>query len=450
MAAIAADAAPFEAPGSTDRQVAAALAAAGRGRPRDAARAEVALSLALGAYGGGVQAQAGSAQLAFLDPDFPASATAQDVLERAAHAPSLAGYLRGMGEINPVYHALRNGLATYRKEWSRLPQARLPAGPALQPGDRGERVGLLRLRLGLPTGDAFDPSLAQAVRRFQAGHGLAASGVADAATLTALNAGAAHYERLILANLQRARALPPPPGRRFILVNPAAAQLWLYEDGRATDSMRVVVGTRREQTPMMAGLIRYVVFNPYWEVPVDLVRDSIAPKVLKAGPGYFKSRRLQALSDWSDEAVELDPQQIDWRAVAAGRLELHVRQAPGGDNMMGAVKVMLPNELGIYLHDTPNKGAFRASARLLSAGCVRLERAHDLVAWLLGGRPGDTASFSIDQRIDLDTPAPVYIAYLTAAPDQDGRVTFYPDVYGRDPPLLAALGEGQRPGAIGA
>jgi murein L,D-transpeptidase YcbB/YkuD len=204
-----------------------------------------------------------------------------------------------------------------------------------------------------------------------------------------------------------------------------------------------VVGTRREQTPMMAGLIRYVVLNPYWDVPVDLVRDVLAPKVVKAGPSYFESRHMQALSDWSDEAVQLDPRHIDWPAVAAGRVELRVRQRPGGDNMMGMVKFMLPNELGIYLHDTPDKAAFLGRERLLSSGCVRLERAPELMAWLFGDAdPGD-ASAAADRRVDLPEPTPVYITYLTAAPSASG-VTFYPDVYGRDPALLASLAEDAR------
>ena len=417
----------------------AAIDAASSRRPADLARADVALSRELASYAQRLHTPAGGARLAFLDPALAGAASPWPPLDQAPDAPSLSQHLATLAAVNPIYQALRDGLVAYRAEWSRLPQVQQTPGPRLALGDRGERVEQLRQRLGLIAGTEFDEALEQAVRRFQSAHGLAETGDADAQTIAALNAGAAHYERLIAANLERARALPPPPGRRFILVNVAAAELWLYEDGRPRGSMRVVVGQRGEPTPMMAGLIRYLVFNPYWEVPADLVRVSLAPKVLKNGADWLAATHMQALSGWSDQSSPLDPHRVDWAAVAAGRLELHVRQQPGGDNMMGRVKFMLPNALGIYLHDTPNKAAFDTAERLLSAGCVRLERADALAAWLLGPAAPNPASLGPSQRVDLDEPVPVYITYLTAAP-ASGGIRFYPDAYGRDPPLLASLG----------
>jgi murein L,D-transpeptidase YcbB/YkuD len=423
--------------------LAAALTAARSGQPRDLARAEVALSMALPRYIAALQPQEPAARLAFLDPALVLPSAPRQVLEQAAQAPSLAHSLALLEEVNPVYHALRQDLAAYHAAWSRLPQIQLSPGPTLTFGDSGARVQALRQRLGLPsTGQAqaqFDEMTEQAVREFQTAHGLGPSGDVDTATLAALNAGAAHYEQLIAANLQRARALPPLTARRYVLVNIPAQQLSYYEDGQLKGTMRIVVGTRQEQTPMMAGLLRYVVRNPYWNVPVDLVRTSLAPKVLRGGAGVLKAQHMEALSDWDETATLLDPQEIDWRAVANGQRELRVRQVPGGDNMMGAVKFMLPNELGIYLHDTPDKAAFQSNDRRLSAGCIRLERAGELLAWLAGDEAARSAPAGAEQRVDLTEATPVYITYLTAAPGPAG-VTFHPDVYGRDPALLAAVG----------
>src|SRR5690606_9273078 len=119
----------------------------------------------------------------------------------------------------------------------------------------------------------------------------------------------------------------------------------LYEDGAPRMTMKVVVGEPAHATPAMAGTLRYAVFNPYWNVPEDLVRDRVAPRYLRQGRAYFDGERMEALSGWSKAARVLDPATIDWRAVAAGERSLRVRQKPHARNMMGKVKLMLPNEL---------------------------------------------------------------------------------------------------------
>jgi murein L,D-transpeptidase YcbB/YkuD len=215
--------------------------------------------------------------------------------------------------------------------------------------------------------------------------------------------------------------------------------LWLYQDGRAVDSMPVVVGKVSEPTPIMAGLVRYAVARPYWNVPPDLVRDSLAPKVLRYGRGYLASQNMEALSDWTDTARILEPKEIDWPAVAEGRQLLRVRQRPGTANMMGQVKFIFPNRFGVYLHDSPLRQAFQQSRRTESAGCVRLSDAPRLARWLLADQAQAlNEAGAPETRLNLAAPIPVYIVYFTAAPGADGPM-LRPDIYNRDPPLEAAL-----------
>jgi murein L,D-transpeptidase YcbB/YkuD len=243
--------------------------------------------------------------------------------------------------------------------------------------------------------------------------------------------------RLIRLNLDRARGLPSDLGRRFILVDTAAQQLRVYEDGKVRDEMKVVVGKPDMQTPILSGLVRFAMLNPYWNIPPDLVRDKIAPRILSGDTDYLKRERLEILSDWTDNATVLDPDQVDWASVAAGIFPLRVRQLPGGKNMMGAVKFMLPNRLGIYLHDTPDKFLFANADRRRSSGCVRLADAARLGRWLFG-HPLPAPGGQPEQRIDLPAPVPVYITYLTAAPKPGGSIAFQNDGYGRDKALLAS------------
>ncbi len=235
----------------------------------------------------------------------------------------------------------------------------------------------------------------------------------------------------IRLNLDRARMLPGAGGGRYVMVNAAAQRLYMYENGKVVGWMRVVVGKASQPTPMMAALIRYTAVNPYWNLPSDLVAERIAPNVLKQGLPYLKAKGYVVLSDWSNNPARVDPATIDWNAVVSGRTAIRLRQNPGPANAMGRMKFMFPNQAGIYLHDTPNKELLDEPARLLSAGCVRLEDAPRLARWLYGRPLTVTRGMKPEQKVDLAKPVPVYIAYLTAVPS-GGQTVFYDDIYGRD------------------
>lgn len=241
----------------------------------------------------------------------------------------------------------------------------------------------------------------------------------------------------VRANLDRARVLPS--SGRHVIVNAATAQLSMVEDGRVVDTMKVIVGKLGTPTPLLAGTIHYVTFNPYWNIPTDVTRKNVAPLVIKRGVSYLKSARYEVASDWTAQASVVDPATVDWKAVAAGTTEVRLRQLPGPNNMMGALKFGFANDLGIYLHDTPNKGLFGKARRNFSLGCVRVEDATRLARWFLGKEPV-APNAEPEQYVQLEKGVPVYITYLTAAAD-GGRLAFADDVYGRDPRTEAGLAE---------
>lgn len=245
----------------------------------------------------------------------------------------------------------------------------------------------------------------------------------------------------IWTNLARVRAIPAMPQGRHILVDTASARLWMYEDGKPVDSMRVVVGKPDLQTPMMAGFVRFAILNPYWNVPDDLVRTTIATQVLQRGVGYLKAGGYQVLSDWRPDADLVDPAKVDWAAVRDGRKRVHVRQLPGGDNFMGKVKFEFPNPQGIYLHDTPDKHLLKLDDRHHSSGCVRLEDAAKMHRWLMH-EPLPSRVREAEKIVNLPEMVPIYITYLTAMP-QGGTIAFHDDPYGRDGVQLAAVDSDQ-------
>jgi len=246
--------------------------------------------------------------------------------------------------------------------------------------------------------------------------------------------------RQMWTNLARVRAIPAMPMGRHVLVDAASATLWMYEDGKPVDSMRVVVGKPELQTPMMAGFIRYAVLNPYWNVPDDLVMTTIANNVLERGVGYLRSGGYQVFADARDDAPMVDPKTINWQDVQQGRRKVRVRQLPSGSNFMGKVKFEFPNPQGIYLHDTPDRHLLDEAARQFSSGCVRLEDAPRLHRWLMGA-PMPARVRQPETVEELPQPVPVYITYLTAMPE-GGTIAFHTDPYRRDNTQLASVDTG--------
>jgi murein L,D-transpeptidase YcbB/YkuD len=207
----------------------------------------------------------------------------------------------------------------------------------------------------------------------------------------------------------------------------------MYENGHVVDSMRVVAGRPDPiaQTPMMNAFIRYVALNPYWNSPPDITSRKLAPTILKEGRAYFTKRGYDLVDHFGADAHVLNPMSVDWKAVAAGRVEVNLRQRPGPANSMGKMKFMFPNAQGIWLHDTPEREKIEDAARLQSNGCVRLEAASRLASWLFNGRAPSAKGARPEQKVNLPQMVPIYITYLTAVPSGTS-IVYFDDFYGRD------------------
>ena len=255
------------------------------------------------------------------------------------------------------------------------------------------------------------------------------SGLRDAALKEAALPGGGNSTRYA-ANLERARSIPATG--KFLLVDIATARLWMYENGRPVDSMKVIVGDLKKNatpTPMIASVVWYATLNPYWHVPDHMAKKIIAPRASKEGEAYLKRGGYEVVSDWNGTQV-LPASSVDWKGVAAGTVKVKIRQLPGPTNGMGKMKFNFANPEGIYLHDTPNKALFAQSNRALSNGCIRLEDARRLGRWLLGREPVATEG-AREQHVSLPQGVPVYVTYLTAQP-HIGEIALSRDVYGWD------------------
>lgn len=242
----------------------------------------------------------------------------------------------------------------------------------------------------------------------------------------------------VLANLQRLRSIPNKG--RFMVVDSGNQMLTLFENGRPFDQMKVVAGKSEYPTPMMASIMYYIVYNPYWNAPDHLVRK-IAQNYLTMGDSYLKSRGYQVMRDWTASSEIMPNSEVDWKGVASGKVSIRIRQKPSDDNSMGDLKFPFPNGLDIFLHDTPQKEYFTRSSRFLSNGCVRLEDARRFGRWLLGKEPvapnGDA-----EVQVPLPQGVPIYLTYVTAQV-RDGKIAYLADPYGWDPKVATGTAAGK-------
>jgi murein L,D-transpeptidase YcbB/YkuD len=372
------------------------------------------------------------------------------VIRDAAGVQDIAAFVASFDPKQPEYRRLKAALADYRALAAAGGWPTIADGPTLKPGMAGPRVAQLRARLAVPAApgaDAalFEAALADAVKAFQALHGLEQDGLIGQNTLAELNVPAPDRVRQILLNLERRRWMADNPGERYVFVNLADFELKVVEEPHTVFDTRVVVGAPYHRTPVFSGEMTYIEINPYWNVPPSIARNELLPKI-KENPGYLAANNFDLLSDWSEDATILDPHTIDWSAVTADRFAYKLRQGPGPGNALGHIKFMFPNQFNIYLHDTPARGLFARDVRDFSHGCIRVQDPETFGAFVLDRQPGwsqDAIKAAIAtgkrQIVSLDQPLPVHITYLTAWVDKDGTVNFRRDVYGRDAILAAHL-----------
>ena len=346
---------------------------------------------------------------------------------------------------HPYYAQLRAALAKLRGVAAQGGWPVIADGPTLKPGSHDPRVPTLRERLqrvGFAVGEGMDdlyaPALEAALKQFQREHYLVADGHLGKATLAALNVPVTTRIEQLRANLERARWLLHQLQGEFVVVDIAGYQVVYYKDGKPVWRSRVQVGKPYRSTPVFKSKITYLTLNPTWTVPPTILKNDILPK-LRRNPGYLAANRIRVLDS---QGRELSPSSVDW----ANPRGIVLRQDAGPGNSLGRLVIRFPNDYAVYMHDTPHQELFASEQRTYSSGCIRVEHPRELAELLLDD-PVQWNRAGIDRAIDtlktqtvmLPRPVPLLLAYWTVDLREDGRVGFRPDVYRRDPPLLAAL-----------
>lgn len=360
--------------------------------------------------------------------------------------------LESLHPVHPQYDKLRDALAIYRRLAMRYPtQSQLKFTERIFPGDKHELVPAVRRRLQLTelhdksvSGDTllYDEHLRDGVERFQRRHGLLPDGIIGPNTVKHLNVSFQHKVDLITLNLERLRWLPNDFPEDYITINVPEYRLQVFNGKENVLTMRVVTGSSFTSTPVFSDTLEYIVFSPTWTVPYSIIEKEIIPR-LKRDSLYYSNRDFIFYKN----GIEIDPSVIP--RVHGDEVDIRsykVVQKPGPWNSLGLVKFIMPNNMYIYLHDTPAERLFTRNDRALSHGCIRLEDPIKFADYLLRDhKDWDEKSITDAMRsmeprtVYLKQPVHVQIEYRSVWVDEEGFVQFREDIYGHDQRQLSRL-----------
>ena len=364
--------------------------------------------------------------------------------------------LAGHNPDNDAFKELERELVTLTSRKQDEPVIEIADGTLLKPGkshaELANIVGAIRIRgteelrqehaaaLEAYTGGPdYTPELVALVRAFQKEKGLKPDGIVGRNTIRVM-VGESDFSRIekVRYAMERLRWLPEEFGRRHVFINQPGFVATYREEGKDPLSMRVVVGKKSNQTNFFHDVIETVEFNPYWGVPLSIIVNEMMPK-LSRDPYYLDKLGYEVTTV---SGRRMSSASVDWYGVATKQVAVNVRQPPGAKNALGELKILFPNKHAIYMHDTPAKSLFSRDSRAYSHGCIRLQHPRKMAAAVLGKDTSYVAGrIAVGQNESDTVPGriPVYSAYFTAWPGEDGSIGYHADIYDRDKALKKAI-----------
>jgi murein L,D-transpeptidase YcbB/YkuD len=377
-------------------------------------------------------------------PDHPIDPS--EVLANITSAKDASAALEGYNPPQKLYRELKAKLAELRGQGDG-PVIQIAEGPALkftparkkQPAVEMEdaRVPQLRAKLGITenAGDTrYDAKVAEAVRKFQEGAELKATGILDDRTVKAINSPKRDRQiDTVIVNMERWRWLPrqlgaPALGNAYVILNIPDYTLKVMQNGAPVWTTKVVTGKPGvHATPLLTETMKFITVNPTWNVPPSIIYNEYLP------------------------ALQQDPTVLERMGLRLERARdgsIHISQPPGEANALGRIRFNFPNKFLVYQHDTPDKHLFAKEERAFSHGCMRVQNPDQYATTLLNitmpyehYTPEKIRGMYGHSEIDIKfpTPIPVNITYQTAFVDDAGKLQLRKDVYGRDAAMVALL-----------
>lgn len=371
------------------------------------------------------------------------------VLKEGIDKKNVSEALDRLKPSEKIYNDLKIALHEYRelkeKEGS---FSKIPAGELIKPGSKDHRIPGISKRLtelgllaetGTSQDSIYSEEMEKSIRLFQNSKGLKIDGIIGNSTVKELNMSPAERYKQILANLERWRWYPRDLGEHYILVNIPQFKLAVVKDGDTVRTHNVIAGSKARQTPFFTDTLEYIVINPQWHIPPTIKYEDVIPRA-STNPSYLRSHNMKVTGP---DGKTVDPSSIDWSGPEVKSYNFVQRAGPS--NPLGRVKIIYPNRYLIYLHDTPGQSVFNQNQRAESSGCVRVENAVDLSAYILNNqkdwdeeRIRKTIASGVTKEVKINRPIQVHHFYWTAW-RADNKTVFTEDVYNLDKEIYTRL-----------
>ncbi|MCK5853771.1 MAG: L,D-transpeptidase family protein [Sulfurovaceae bacterium] len=367
----------------------------------------------------------------------------------------IESFYKSLTPLKKRHQALINALQKYQNMYE---IKKVKYGKDLKQGESHPRIPAIKKRLAISGdfpekefyNDMFDEPLKSAIVQYKKRFNLEQNDVIDKVTIYYLNKPVNLLITDIITNLDKLKVFPDKFPSEVVIVNIPEFRMNYYKNSYPVLSMNAVVGRDVRPTPIFASKMTYLVLNPTWNIPTNLVRRDLIP-ALEENPNYMKEHHINAYKGWAKNSKKIKDFSVSKLLPYkdGGNIPYRFVQSPGDDNALGRVKFMFPNKYSVYLHDTDNKDLLTRRYRVYSSGCMRLHHPFQLLELL---KPRLNASSSrVDKylaskktkHLRFKKKLAVQTVYFTVF-DRDGKTYFRKDIYGYDKFIQDAATEEQR------
>jgi len=361
---------------------------------------------------------------------FPASSA----LVSAIKNESITAYLTSLIPMENRYRKLIKILQDYRR-MDKFPKISY-SKKALGLGNNSSRVKAIKQRLqitgdyprGIEINSQFDERMRQAVMRYQKRYLLKVTGIVDNTTLYYLNQPVSKNIQAIITNLDKTKLYPKRFESEYIEINIPDFNLRYYKYASLYMKKAIVVGRIDRPTPLFSDAIEYMVLNPTWTIPDNLIKRDLI-HVLRENPNYIEDNNIHVFS--GNKEIKIRQAMLDKYEHSSKAVPYRFVQYPGDSNALGRVKFIFPNKYSVYLHDTDNKTLLSRRYKIYSSGCMRVEKPFELVYAFLSHTKGSYSRSKIENilasmkttTIRFKKKIPIHIVYFTVY-EEDGKGLF--------------------------